>query len=285
MPSNSQESTWKKTPDGIPIPPPSDKDVIVKIEDNIATVTLNRPLVLNALSKNVQRLLLSALQNANDDDDVFVIVLTGAGRAFSAGGDMWSHLYPDEDVAPSGPEVQRYIWNMEKPVIAAVRGHAVGQGFELAATCDFTIASENARLGEIQIRHGFGVPMLITPFLVGLKKAKEILMLGNTLTADQACEYGIVNIVVPDEELEKTAHDWAKKLVQLPQNSVRTNKALIRRVYELAGFSEAIDYHKDEEIQNLLDTDNERAASQHEIRTTQGWEAFKQNRDQHYTEN
>jgi len=285
MSSHLLENTWKKTPDGIPIPPPSSEDVLIRISDNIATVTLNRPLVLNALSKNVQRLLLTALQNANEADNVSVVILAGAGRAFSAGGDMWSHLYPDQDSAPSGPDVQRYIWNMEKPVIAAVRGHAVGQGFELAATCDFTIASENARLGEIQIRHGFGVPMLITPFLVGLKKAKEILMLGNTLTADEACEYGIVNIVVPDAELEITAQNWAKKLVQLPQNSVRTNKALIRRVYELAGFSEAIDYHNDKEIQNLLKTNNETATSQHEIRTTQGWEAFKQNRDQHYTEN
>ena len=230
MSPKTVENTWKKTPDGIPIPPPSDEDVLVQISDGIATIILNRPLVLNALSKNVQRLLFTALQNANENDDVSVVILTGEGRAFSAGGDMWSHLYPDEDIAPSGPDVQRYIWNMEKPVIAAVRGHAVGQGFELAATCDFTIASENARLGEIQIRHGFGVPMLITPFLVGLKKAKEILMLGNTLTADEACEYGIVNIVVPDEELEKICSFLGAEVTEL--TPVMLNRARCPRVLD-----------------------------------------------------
>ena len=166
MTDNVNADGWQKTPDGIPIPPPSDDDVLIETNNTIRTITLNRPVVLNALNKNVQRLLLAALQSAENDSEVSVVILTGAGRAFSAGGDMWSHLYPDDEPAPSGTEVQTFIWSMNKPVIAAIRGHAVGQGFELAGVCDFTIASENVKLGEIQIRHGFGIPMLITPFLV-----------------------------------------------------------------------------------------------------------------------
>ena len=283
MTSNTNTDTWQKTPDGIPIPPPSNDDVLTQTTNNIRTITLNRPLVLNALNKNVQRLLLDALQRADIDDEVSVVILTGAGRAFSAGGDMWSHLYPDDEPAPSGTDVQTYIWKMNKPVIAAIRGHAVGQGFELAGVCDFTIASENVKLGEIQIRHGFGIPMLITPFLVGLKKAKEILMLGETLTAQEALELGLVNKIVADEDLMTTAHTWADKLSKLPQNTVRSNKAIIRRVYELAGFDDAIMYQDVPEIMTLIEKGDENADRQHQIREKEGWNAFKEVRDQDYT--
>ena len=128
------------------------------------------------------RLLDSALDRAEADDDVRAIILTGAGRAFSAGGDLWASLYPDDDPAPElDSTCMLRIWSFAKPVIAAVRGHAVGQGCELAGVCDFTIASENARLGEIQIRHGFGIPVLITPFLTTQKLAKEVLLLGEVI--------------------------------------------------------------------------------------------------------
>ena len=171
---------------------------------------------------------------------------------------------------------------MTKPVIAAVRGHAVGQGFELAGVCDFTIASENVKMGEIQIRHGFGIPMLITPFLVGLKKAKEILMLGETLTAQVALDLGLINKIVADEDLMSTANAWAEKLSKLPQNTVRSNKAIIRRVYELAGFDDAIMYQDIPEIMVLIDKGDENADRQHKIREKEGWNAFKEVRDQDY---
>ena len=283
MTDNANTDGWQKTPDGIPIPPPSDDDVLIATNNTIRTITLNRPVVLNALNKNVQRLLLAALQSAENDSEVSVVILTGAGRAFSAGGDMWSHLYPDDEPAPSGAEVQTFIWSMNKPVIAAIRGHAVGQGFELAGVCDFTIASENVKLGEIQIRHGFGIPMLITPFLVGLKKAKEILMLGETLTAEEALELGLINKIVTDEDLMTTANAWAEKLAKLPQNTVRSNKAIIRRVYELAGFNDAIDYQNVPEISALIELGDKNAERQHEIRESEGWGAFKEARDQGYS--
>ena len=161
----------RRTPDGIEIPPPGPDDVLYETLDGFARITLNRPVVLNALSKNVQRLLHAALERAERDDAVRAVILTGAGRAFCAGGDMHAALYPDDAPAPSGLDVQLKIWSSPKPVIAAVRGHAVGQGCELAGVCDITVAAEDAQFGEIQIRHGFGPPVLITPFLVGLKNA------------------------------------------------------------------------------------------------------------------
>ena len=92
----------KKTPDGIEIPPAGPDDVLYEKGEGFARITLNRPTVLNAMNKNVQRLLNDALERAEDDDEVKAVILTGAGRAFTAGGDLYSHLYPDDDPAPSG---------------------------------------------------------------------------------------------------------------------------------------------------------------------------------------
>ena len=188
----------KKTPDGIEVPPPGPDDVLYDVEENIATITLNRPTILNAMNKNVLRLLDAALTKANDAEDVNVVILRGAGRSFSAGGDLHAALYPDDEPAPGGLEVQLKIWSLQKPVIASLRGHAIGQACELAGVCDLTIASDNARFGEIQIRHGFGPPVLITPFLTSLKRAKEVLLLGEQIGAAEAKELGLVNRVVAD---------------------------------------------------------------------------------------
>jgi len=275
-------SGWKKTPDGIAIPPPSPDDVLYEDRDGVAWITLNRPIVLNALNKNVQRLLLAAMERADADPDVRAVVLIGAGRAFSAGGDMWAGLYPDEEPAPGGPEVQARIWGLSKPVVAAVRGHAVGQGCELAGVCDITIASDTSRFGEIQVRHGFAPPMLISPYLVGMKQAKELMLLGEVYTAEDAVRLGLANRVVPDAELEAAAEAVARKLAALPQNIVRLNKALVNRVYSLAGFQDGIGWNRDEDLRSLASARDATAAERHRVRPEQGWQAFKDERDRGY---
>src|SRR4051812_37460076 len=111
-------SSWKQTPDGIPIPPPSPDDVRYEAREGIAWITLNRPRVLNAVNKNLTRLFAAALDRAAVDGEVRAVIIMGAGRAFCAGGDMWSSLYPDEDPAPDATSVQGRIWSMPKPVIA-----------------------------------------------------------------------------------------------------------------------------------------------------------------------
>jgi enoyl-CoA hydratase/carnithine racemase len=269
----------KKTPDGIEIPPPGPDDVLYEVAEGIALITLNRPVVLNALNKNVQRLLDAALDRAEADDAVNVVILTGAGRSFCAGGDLYASLYPDDDPAPSGTEVQLRIWGFLKPVIAKVRGHAVGQGSELAGVCDMTIAADTAQFGEIQIRHGFGPPTLIAPFLVGMKQAKELLMLGEIVDAQDALRLGLVNRVVPEDELDAAVDAIARKLAALPQDTVRTNKVLVNRSYELAGFRDALAYRDDEAIRALS---SDHGAGVLDELAAGGWAAFKQKRDALY---
>ena len=284
MTTDHDTSTWKKTPDGIPIPPPSPDDVLYESSDEVARITLNRPLVLNAINKNVNRLLDLALDRAEADEDARAVILTGAGRAFCAGGDLWSSLYPDDDPAPNAIDLQLRIWSFPKPVIAAVRGHAVGQGCELAGGCDLTIAAESARLGEIQIRHGFGIPMLITPFITGQKQAKEVLLLGEIVTAEDALRMGMINRVVPDDELDDAANEMASKLAALPPTVVRLNKRLVNLVYEQMGLVDAVRYRENDALQDLLGAEDTVGAGRHRIREEQGWAAFKRERDLGYEE-
>ncbi len=282
MTTEVDQSGWKTTPDGIPIPSPGPDDVLYESADGVGRITLNRPLVLNAINRNVTRLLDAALDQAEADEGARAIILTGAGRAFSAGGDLWSSLYPDDDPAPSSIDVMMRIWSFPKPIIAAVRGHAVGQGCELAGVCDLTVASETARLGEIQIRHGFGVPVLITPFLTGQKQAKEVLLLGEAIGAEDALRMGLVNRVVPDDDLESAAADMARKLAALPPAVVRLNKRLVNLVYEQMGLVDAVHYRDNEALRDLLAAEDDVGAGRQRVREEQGWAAFKRERDRGY---
>lgn len=282
MTAEVDTSSWKKTPDGIAIPPPSPDDVLYEPRGDIGWITLNRPVVLNAMNKSMQRGLGRALDAAEADTNAKAFVLIGAGRAFSAGGDLWASLYPDDEPAPNGDELKMRIFNFDRPVVAAVRGAAVGQGFELAAVCDLTIASETARMGEIQIRHGFGPPLLITPYVTSLKHAKEILLLGETLTAQDAYRMGVVNRVVADSELESAAEDLARKLASLPENTMRLNKALVNRVYRLANMEEGLNFRADPALSDLFSGRDSVAQERHRLREEQGWGAFKNERDKGY---
>lgn len=264
----------------IEIPPPSPDDVLYEKRDGYALVTLNRPVVLNAVNWSIARRLYAALDRAEKDDEATSVILTGAGRAFSAGGDIQSTPPEDDDPTPSGVEINLKIWNMPKPVIAAVRGFAVGQGHELAGMCDLTVAAEDAVFGELQIRHGFAPPLLISPFLVGMKHAKEVLMLGERINAEDALRMGICNRVVPGERLLDEAIDIASKLAALPQRAVKLNKLLVNRAYEVAGFNEALDYRSDASLADYLGAGE---PDPHlKVLREKGWEAFRVSRDKLY---
>lgn len=274
----------KRTPDGLEIPPPGPEDVLYEKCEGYARIVLNRPTALNALNKNSQRLLYAAIQRAIEDDEVRAIILTGAGRSFSAGGDLYGSLYPDDAPAPSGFEVQMAIWSCPKPVIAAVRGHAVGQACELAGVCDITVAAEDAKFGEIQIRNGSSPPVLIMPFLVGLKSAKELLLLGEVVDAREAQRLGLVNRVVPAERLDEEAESLARKLAALPQAAVRMNKIIVNRAYELSGFREALAYRDDPNVAALTQSaqDDPLAKERRRVMTEVGWNKFREERDTLY---
>jgi len=254
----------------------------VETQDHIAVITLNRPQKLNALDAGLRGAMHDAIARVQSDDDVRAVILTGAGRAFSAGGDLWASLYPDDDPAPDSVDVLMRIWSLPKPTVAAVRGHAVGQGCELAGVCDLTIASDNARLGEIQIRHGFGIPVLITPFLASQKQAKEVLLLGEVIEAQDALRMGLVNRLVPDGQLEDAATEMAGKLASLPPSAVRLNKRLVNLVYEQMGLIDAVRYRDNDSLRELLEAEDAVGTGRQRIREDQGWAAFKRERDRGY---
>jgi len=285
VPEADRDPSKRYTPEGYEVPAPSADDVLYEVRDEIAWITLNRPLVLNAVDWSLTYQLGVALERAENDEGAKVVILRGAGRAFCAGGDLQSaRFYPKPDDVPGGSMMDNVmrIWHMAKPVIAAVRGHAVGQGIEIAGMCDMTIAADDAQFGEIQIRHGFGPPMLVSPFLTGLKNAKWIMMTGEVFDAQEALRMGIVNQVVAVDELEAAAESLAKKMASLPPSAVALNKMVVNRVFELAGFQQALNYRDDPVIQELANATRGDSVSAERLRTLreQGWEAFKQQRDE-----
>ena len=200
----------------------------------VAEIMLNRPEVLNAINGAMHRGVLAALDRAAGDDTVRAVVLRGSGRAFSAGGDLKA-VAAGEDVGH--PLVLgQAIWNLAKPVIAAVHGYCLGQACELAAVCDLTVATTSAKFGEVEIGLGWGPPLLITPFVLGLKRAKEVLLLGEIFDAELAMQMGLVNRVVSDDGLDAEVAGITERIAGLKPEAVAANKRLINSRYERAGF-------------------------------------------------
>lgn len=216
-----------------------DSVVLLDVEDRIATVTLNRPSARNALSSEVLRLLPELMLAADDDDEVDVVILTGADPAFCAGLDLKElgstggnlGASSGERRATQSPRTRRGPFpDMDKPVIGAVNGVAITGGFELALNCDFLVASENAKFGDTHARvgvmPGWGLTVLL-PQAIGVRRAREMSFTGNFLSADEAFHWGLVNHVVPHADLVPTARRLARDIVGNDQPGVRQ----IRRTY------------------------------------------------------
>ena len=214
--------------------------VLVEKEAGILTITLNRPKNLNAMSPQLMADLKSALLEAEKDIEAKVLVITGAGRAFCAGGDVeldlayitkLSPLEVREYLASFGTVIQT-IYRMEKPVIAAINGVAVGGGCDLAMTCDIRIASDKARFGMAYIRMGIvsdlgGVYFL--PKLVGMGRAKLLCFTGDIVSAEYAEKIGLVDQVVPENELKRTVDELAKKLASGPTLAIGLYKHVLHQ--------------------------------------------------------
>ena len=260
-----------------------------KAEDGIAVITLHRPGVLNAINGDMTAGLKDALATADADDDVRVVILRGAGRAFSAGGDITEssrRILANDQGAEQGTPGAAHIavWELGKPVIAAVHGYAIGLAFELAGVCDLTVLAEDAKVGEIQIRHGYGPPVLMTPSVVTLKRAKEILLLGEMIDAKEALAMGLVNRVVPAEGVMDEAMSLARRIAALPAATVRMNKKLINRSYEVGGFRSALNYRDDPDFADLWASSQQDDETRERLQVLQdrGWEAFRNERDARY---
>lgn len=212
-----------------------------------AWITLNRPGKLNALSAALVDELESALRRAVAEDEVKVIVLTGAGRGFSAGYDLSEEASDqlttaDEwrTVLARDAEVTMQLWRCPKPTIAAVRGWCVAGGCELAMACDLIVASDDARFGEPEIRYGSGPVTLLMPFLIGQKKTNELLFTGDAIDAQEAHRIGLVNRVVAIDQLEDAVAELIAKIAPTPLAILRHTKLALLRAYEAAGLAQAV---------------------------------------------
>ena len=213
------------------------KYIIYEKNERIATITLNRPEALNAFSKEVVSEVLQALEDVRTDGNVRVVVLTGAGeKAFSAGADIKTmkgfNALKARELSLMGERLCSALENLEKPVIAAINGYALGGGLEVAMSCDLRIASERARMGQTEINigliPGWGGTQRLTR-LIGRTKAKELVFTGKMIDAKTAEQLGIVNMVFPAEGFREKVRQFAKELAAKAPVALRVAKALINK--------------------------------------------------------
>jgi enoyl-CoA hydratase/carnithine racemase len=208
--------------------------VLLDVSERIATITLNRPEARNALSSEVLRLLPRLMLDADGRDDVDVLILTGADPAFCAGLDLKELGSSASNLGVGGGDVTRGPYpDLTKPVIGAVNGFAITGGFELALNCDFLIASERARFGDTHTRvgvmPGWGMTVLL-PQAIGVRRAREMSFTGNFLDAAEALQFGLVNHVVPHEELIPFTRKIATDIISNDQAGVRQIRATYAEV-------------------------------------------------------
>ncbi len=241
--------------------PSSYEDILFEIRDHVATITLNRPKVYNAFRGRTCDELIRAFGQAGYDRDIGVIVLTGAGeKAFCTGGDQSDHdgQYAGGRGVIGMPidEVHSVIRDVPKPVIAKVRGYAIGGGNVLAAICDLTVASETAIFGQVGPKMGSVDPGFGTAYLarvVGEKKAREMWYLCERYSAKEALAIGLVNKLVPDDELDAAVDAWCAQIVErsptalaLAKRSFNADTESIRGIGALGMLGLSLYYDTDE---------------------------------------
>jgi enoyl-CoA hydratase/carnithine racemase len=220
------------------------KYIIVENDSNgIAKIILNRPEASNALTGDMVAEIGQALSDAEQDGSIRVVIITGNGRSFCAGADL---KYFKEAVSTLSQQEAWYRWanktmmnplaQLSKPVIAAVNGACLAGGYEIMLACDLAIAAEDAIIADQHINFGLvgpGGSTERTTWLVGPRKAKEIILLGKRLTGKEAYEIGLVNQAVPKDQLESTVHDMALQLAEKSPVALRIAKALINRALQV----------------------------------------------------
>lgn len=227
---------------------PDYQTIALELGRPVAVLTLNRPARLNAINKQMLEELQDALDRVETDPTASVLVVKGAGGNFSSGFDLKEQM----EARPSGHDQWRTIldrdfdavtrfWSLRKPTIAAVNGYCLAGGCELALSCDITIAAEDAVFGEPELKFGAGIVVMILPWLVGPKRAKEIILTGaDRIAAREAFDMGLVNRVVPVAEVEETAMAMARHIAVIDPNLVQETKRAINRTFEIMGLSQAL---------------------------------------------
>ena len=262
--------------------------VLTEKHDLVATITLNRPEKLNALSREMVAELVAALDTLRDDEEVRAIVLTGSGRAFSSGADLGGQRQEggrtvDQWWARMEENMTRQFMAREfpKPIVAAVHGYCLGRGCELALWCDVVVASQDAWFGEPEIRHGSMVASMI-PFLTNPQQAKLLILTGDTISAKDAHEIGLVARVMPEGGALAEAQRIARRMAMVPAFAVQYNKKLINAMYDAMGFRMAMDYgHKIEVLchSRIPEAENVEGVNLEQRRREAGVKAFLEARD------
>ena len=241
--------------------------VIYNVENHIATITLNDPKSLNAFSTPMKSAIISALQEAEADADVRVIILQGAGGNFSSGGDIKEMLSDGlerealseklKSMVEGAGEVSLLLRKIHKPIIAKLEGAVAGAGMNLALTCDFRITADNAKFVQAFVHIGL-VPdaggIYLLNELVGPAKTTELIMLGDKISAQDMADLNLVNQVVSSDELDEAVLKLANRLTQLPATVLTTMKHLIN-THAYMGLNEALDMEVHQQAR-LAKTDN-----------------------------
>jgi len=222
--------------------PTSYKAIKYSVSGGIATIRLNRPDQRNALDLVMRAEIGQAVAAVRDDDDIRVLLLTGSGGSFCAGGDLKSLSESKRPILANRKRIRDlHIWfrellNLEKPVVAAVDGPAFGAGINLALAADFVLASPTARFCAVFARIGL-VPDLggffLLPRIVGLMRAKELIMSGRIVDADEALSLGMIMEIHPQEKLEAAALKWCHRLLQAPTGTIGMAKSILNQSFNL----------------------------------------------------
>jgi enoyl-CoA hydratase len=212
------------------------KNILVEIAERIGLVKINRPDVLNAVNIETILELETAMHEFAEQDDILVVIITGEGKSFVSGSDISRLIQMDSlaarNYSQTGQRVLSFIENMEKPVIAAVNGYALGSGCEIAMACDMRIASDKAKFGQPEVKLGLipghaGTQRLAR--LVGIGRAKELIFTGDIIDAPEALRIGLVNKVVAAEALLEETKTIARKISEVGPTAVRLAKTVINR--------------------------------------------------------
>ena len=248
--------------------------------EGAAVLRLDRPETLNALSDRLVEELTDAIERAEADDAVRVLVLRGNGEAFSAGYDIGGGDGDGDDPVPpvddlldefdAGTEHVHAVWDCDKPVIAAVHGYCLAGGSDLAMASDIVIAAEGTELGYPGLRMAGVPPALIYPFVMNLHETKELLLSGKTVDAARAADMGMVNRVVPDGEVMDQVTEEVDEIRKMPGNNVRILKHIVNGVAEMQG---AKPMFKFSEMFDSLGHHTEHGKQYYEIAATEGFEA------------
>src|ERR1700704_3354492 len=219
--------------------------VLYEADAKVGIVTLNRPDKLNALNADLRRELAATLTKADDDPATSVVVLRGAGRSFCVGYDIASSSGDEEwrhDALKYHARLSTSLalellpWYLRKPVVASLQGHALGGGCELAMFCDLTIAADDAQFGEPEILFSQAGPGFVMPWIIGHKRARELLYFGQLIDARTALELRMINRIVPRDELRSATLKYARRLALISPEALAATKRAINRGIEDAGF-------------------------------------------------